>query len=547
MTARVPKNKRKCKLCGEEFQPNSSRQIYCKNVHKGSCPDCGKEVIILEPKQGAKACKECRILKAESTMIEKYGSPCGYQSKNVMKGVIRNCEWCGKEFSPRTSNHKYCDDKHYTRCKVCDSWVEVINHAYPPDHCSKECDRESAKRTSLELYGVENGAAAPEAVAKMLETNLRNHGGVHSSQTREYHLKVADTRNRSIASDGTKLDSSYEVLFYNYMLRLGKSIDRAIPIEYMYKGELKVTIIDFKVDDILFEVKGGQLLSGCFDHVTTPIAEKLDVYKQNNVILITDTMCIDMFGKPNSLKSNGLKYQHKCPNPLIGINIELFRDPQFPYREDRPKCFYDVKVAGDISVFEAFNDEKIRWDMIVNRIQYSGGFIDSNQILTALNVTRTCKQPSWFSKSFAKGIIQKYITSGVIVDPFAGWGTRADAANELHKNYIGVDINLELVKWHQLKQRNIIIGDAKEFKYDGICSVFICPPYQDIELYSEDQDISLTQCQWLELVMQNIPNAKEYIMVCKVVDSGWEKYIVETKPNKSHFGTNNEYVLLVTK
>ena len=45
--------------------------------------------------------------------------------------------------------------------------------------------------------------------------------------------------------------------------------------------------------------------------------------------------------------------------------------------------------------------------------------------------------------------------------------------------------------------------------------------------------------------MKNIPNAKEYLMVCKVVDKGFEKYIVEEKVNKSHLGINKEYVLLI--
>ena len=45
--------------------------------------------------------------------------------------------------------------------------------------------------------------------------------------------------------------------------------------------------------------------------------------------------------------------------------------------------------------------------------------------------------------------------------------------------------------------------------------------------------------------MKNVPNAKEYLMVCKTVDPGWEKYIVEEKINRSHFGTNKEYVLLI--
>lgn len=36
-------------------------------------------------------------------------------------------------------------------------------------------------------------------------------------------------------------------------------------------------------------------------------------------------------------------------------------------------------------------------------------------------------------------------TSDVIVDCFAGCGARADATKELHRTYIGIDFNPELV------------------------------------------------------------------------------------------------------
>lgn len=45
--------------------------------------------------------------------------------------------------------------------------------------------------------------------------------------------------------------------------------------------------------------------------------------------------------------------------------------------------------------------------------------------------------------------------------------------------------------------------------------------------------------------MDNCPSLKEAIMVCKIVDPGWEQYIVDTKKNKSHFGVNSEYILVV--
>lgn len=345
-------------------------------------------------------------------------------------------------------------------------------------------------------------------------------------------------------------DSSYEKDVYEYCIRNKIPIERQIPLEYEYNGTKHTTLIDFKIDDILFEVKGGHLLKGIYDNNgKTPINEKLNVYRQNKVILITDKEGSLIIPKPNGVHggSNGLKYLNKCRDPLIGVDIELFRNPKFPYANDRPHCFYKVRVDGNRSALEAWDDEKLRWDMIKNRINYCGGFIDNKRILSAMNITRTCKQPSWFAKSFAKKLIETYITTDLIFDPFAGWGARYDACKELGIKYIGCDFNEELVQWHhEMGRDTIYYDDANRFQTDAEnCSVFICPPYSDpntgrcFEDYNfkgfDNSAKTLSQCDWLKIVMQNIPNAKEYLMVCKVVDPGWEQYIVNNKINKSHF------------
>lgn len=310
-----------------------------------------------------------------------------------------------------------------------------------------------------------------------------------------------------------------------------------------------------EIDDLEFIIESSTYLISENDQKSA--ATIVEYAKSNHVVIITDAGSKNIFGKPNSKESNGFRYENKCHNPLIGVDIELFKhDLEFPYHKDRPKCFYEVKVDGKRSSHEAFYDESLRWKMIKNRIEYSGGFIDANQVLYALNVTRNCKQPSWFSKSFAKQLISKYCTSEMIIDPFAGWGARYDAAKELKRRYIGVDFNRELVAWHHEKGRSFIgFGDANEFRYSDECSVLICPPYSDpktgrcFEDYNfdgfDDRAKALSQCDWLKIVMKNVPNAKEYVMVCKIVDKGWEKYTVETKTNKSHFGKNSEYVIRV--
>lgn len=567
-----------CCNCGKEFQANH-KSLCCPDCKIGKCVICGKEFKRINPYTQKTCSPKCRgeyrkqsgiskqvAEKAKKTFQDRYG----VSNPSELQHFVKKCAWCGKEFETTSSRQKYCGDD-YGPCPACGKMTKIKDMQIGPQACSEECRQELIRRTNLEKYGVECVFESEEIKEKSKETCLKKYGVERYQSTQEYkdrynvtmkerygvdyplqnkdiHKKMSETRKHCISSDGTNLDSNYELLIYEFLKRNHIEFEREIPIEYEYDGKKKVTLIDFKIENLLFEVKGGHLLEGVFDYYPSnvPIDAKLDVYKKNHVIFITDELGAKHIPEKNSELSNGLKYLDRCSNPLIGVDINLFDSPEFPYRNDRPKCFYDVKVQGQRSSYEAFQDELLRWKMIKNRIMYSGGFIDSNQILTAMNVTRTCKQPSWFSKKFAKSLIDKYITSELIIDTFAGWGGRAQASKELGKKYIGIDNNEELVLWHNEKGfDNISYGDAKTFHYLDQCSVFICPPYQDVEIYFKGQDNELTQCQWLELVMNNIPNAREYLMVCKIVDPGWEKYIVEIKTNKSHFGTNNEYVILV--
>lgn len=513
------------------------------------------------------------------------------QSKHLKKKI---CQYCGKEYYHWNGKSKYCEGPHYATCAVCGKKFEFdISKGRVPNCCSKECTKELRKRTNiekygtdvpsknskvkgklsdsckkaqegirkrnLEKYGVENTSQLPEVRKKIsnalksedcqekFKSTMRSRYGVDfPMQSEELFKKHAKASKSAVALDGTKFDSIEEKDVYEFLVRNNVDFQTQVPITYKASdGTSRVTYVDFCIEGILFEVKGGHLLDGVFDYSGVPIADKLNVYRKHHVVVITDEGHRSLFGKPNSNESNGLKYLNKCSYSLIGVDVSLFTNPVFPYKGDRPKEFYDVEVSGQKSSYEAFFDEQIRLRMILNRVQYSGGFIDGNQVLTALNVTRTCKQPSWFSKAFAKRIIESFVTSDVVVDPFAGWGTRYDACVELGKLYVGSDLNKDLVNWHKSRGRDIQYCDAKKFLYNKPCSVFICPPYQSTEYYGNFQDSSLTQCQWLQIVMNNVPNASEYVMVCKVVDSGWEKYVVDEKVNKSHFGVNKEYVIAV--
>lgn len=91
---------------------------------------------------------------------------------------------------------------------------------------------------------------------------------------------------------------------------------------------------------------------------------------------------------------------------------------------------------------------------------------------------------------------------GIILDPFAGGSVRGILASLLGRHYVGIDLRPEQIEanytqaqaicpqrvptWHTGDSRNI--GEIAPGAYD---LVFSCPPYADLEVYSDDpRDLS---------------------------------------------------------
>ena len=154
---------------------------------------------------------------------------------------------------------------------------------------------EQMLQTNFEKYGSE---MIQPNLEKRKQTSLKHFGVDRPSKAREVHIKMAKTRANAVASDGTKLDSGWEVLVYNYAKQKGYQIERQIPIAY---NNDQMTFIDFKINGKLYEVKGTHLLNNCWEADGIIIDKKLECYKENNVIIITNT------SKVNEAKL-GLKY-----------------------------------------------------------------------------------------------------------------------------------------------------------------------------------------------------------------------------------------------
>ena len=96
---------------------------------------------------------------------------------------------------------------------------------------------------------------------------------------------------------------------------------------------------------------------------------------------------------------------------------------------------------------------------------------------------------SWFSPQ-----------GGVVLDPFAGGSVRGIVASRLGRQYIGVELRPEQVEANRMQGDALCpdlppvwhVGDSRNI--DRICHdvdadfVFSCPPYADLEVYSDNPD-----------------------------------------------------------
>lgn len=124
---------------------------------------------------------------------------------------------------------------------------------------------------------------------------------------------------------------------------------------------------------------------------------------------------------------------------------------------------------------------------------------------------------------------------GVILDPFAGGSVRGIVASKLGRRYVGVDLRAEQVAANEDQAARICddpepvwhVGDSRNI--DIIASdvaadlVFSCPPYADLEVYSDDPaDLSTLEYSefrkaYVEIVAKTCSLLKPDRFACFVV------------------------------
>lgn len=92
---------------------------------------------------------------------------------------------------------------------------------------------------------------------------------------------------------------------------------------------------------------------------------------------------------------------------------------------------------------------------------------------------------------------------GMVLDPFAGGSVRGIVASRLGRGYIGIDLSKRQVQANREQAKKLctaplpkwVVGDAMEMdkllQLKGCDFILSCPPYYDLEVYSDDpRDLS---------------------------------------------------------
>lgn len=194
----------------------------------------------------------------------------------------------------------------------------------------------------------------------------------------------------------------------------------------------------------------------------------------------------------------------------------------------------------------------------------STGMLDPKTILDGFTTTKIAPCVGYLKPMLAKRLVHEYLDDcSEVFCPFNGFsGIMLGTALGCRKNYIGQDINEQQIAESQQiveiaksngYEINVDLSAKDVFSSSGTYeSLICCPPYQDIEQWNFDNagnctDKNLTCDGWIDVCLSNF-NCRKYVFI--VDDKSTKKYkdyVVEQLTNRSHFGVNHEFVVVIKK
>lgn len=229
--------------------------------------------------------------------------------------------------SKKTKIEKYGED--YVS-KFADKGDKTKRKLYGDDYGKKFWNK--VDKTCKELYG---DNYREKLTKKSMETNRKNHGGLHNTQTKESQEKMKQTyfertgyyhpsqnpktrRNHRTCYyyDNEEFDSSWELAYYIYLKDYNIPFEyHTISIPYTWNNKTHYYKVDFKVYDRLVEIKGDHILVKNVFKDDGRSQAKYECMKENDVLILMETdikpylkYVKDKYGK-DYMKSFRKKYE----------------------------------------------------------------------------------------------------------------------------------------------------------------------------------------------------------------------------------------------
>lgn len=171
-------------------------------------------------------------------------------------------------------------------------------------------------------------------------------------------------------------------------------------------------------------------------------------------------------------------------NPIDSNLFETFIVPPFSVFDTRSKCWIDRKNEW-ISL--GIKSELGRDDKLLFCDNLKNDALPQTSIFNPV-ICEVCY--NWFG-----------VDNSIILDPFAGGSVRGIVAEKLGNSYIGIDLREEQIEANRINAKecncdlnkiNWITDNSQNVdnyvENESVDLIFTCPPYFDLEVYSNDKD-----------------------------------------------------------
>lgn len=532
-----------------------------------NCIECGKEKSIQLKsfiKDKSIICPSCKCIRTNQKL---YGYKSSFSNENVQikaqKSQIDKYGGIGlaaqdiKEKARNTNLVKYGAENPLSKGTT--AYIKrnkTVKDVYGVDNVFQNKNvKEQIAKTNLEKYGVQNPSSSDDIKAKIVKTNLSKYGVESFTQTTDF----AKYHKSSYVYDGIKFDSSWELIFYIYQVdHNNKIIRNDKKLEYEYNGKKHFYFPDFNVNGKLYEIKGDHFwkedgaMQNPFDHSMDGLFEaKHQCGLKNNVTFIRKIEIIEMENYIIEKYTNDYLKLFKENIDFPFINSDFTDKSDMGVIRHFHKSIYYATKKGKISPFDAWKDKTLVKKAALNRIKYVGR-CKPQDIVQGFTIAWIAPKISVFKPTLAKRLIQKYLDDySEIFDPFSGFSGRLIGAQNCNKRYIGQDLNIdhvlesnEIIKHKNYSNATCTLQDILTDVPHTYECLFTCPPYGGKEHWNENNDEVEKSCdEWIDICLEKY-KCKKYLFVVDKTEK-YKKNIVEVITNKSHFGVNQEFVVLI--